>query len=77
MTSLIIDPRGDDADTRANVISVFCDDERRPLFEGASVWRGRLHRTGDDWQVSAFSLSLVWSRGTFPVALEGQPASDQ
>jgi len=66
VTGVIVDPDGDDADVRANVVATFCDEERRPILEGASVWRGRLRRSDDDWQVSEFSLDLVWSRGSMP-----------
>jgi SnoaL-like domain len=66
VTGVIVDPHGDDADVRANVMAIFCDAEHRPTLEGGSVWRGRLRRAGDDWQVSAFSLDLVWSRGSVP-----------
>ena len=66
VTGVIVDPHGDDADVRANVMAVFCDEERRPTLEGGSVWRGRLRRSGDDWQVSEFSLDLAWSRGSIP-----------
>ena len=66
VTGVIVDPAGDDAEVRANVVATFCDDEHRPVLEGASVWRGRLRRTGNDWQVSEFSLDLVWSRGSIP-----------
>jgi hypothetical protein len=68
VTGVIVDPHGDDADVRANVVATFCDEEHRPALEGASVWRGRLRRSGNDWQVSEFSLNLVWSRGTIPAA---------
>lgn len=66
VTGVIVDSHGDDADVRANVVAAFCDEERRPVLEGASVFRGRLRRRGDDWQVSEFSLCLVWSRGSIP-----------
>jgi SnoaL-like domain len=68
VTGVIVDPHGDDAHVRANIVATFCDEEHRPALEGASVWRGRLRRSGDDWQVSEFSLDLVWSRGTIPAA---------
>ena len=68
VTGVIVDPHGDDADVRANVVASFCVEEPRPALEGASVWRGRLRRSGNDWQVSEFSLNLVWSRGTIPAA---------
>jgi hypothetical protein len=68
LTGVIVDPHGDDADVRANVVATFCDEEHRPTLEGASVWRGRLRRSGDDWQVSEFSLNLAWSCGTIPAA---------
>lgn len=66
VTGVIVDPHGDDADIRANVAATFCDEEHRPTLEGASVWRGRLRRSGDHWQVSEFSLTLVWTRGSIP-----------
>jgi SnoaL-like domain len=67
VTGVIVDPRGeDDADVRANVVAAFCDEEHRPALEGGSVWRGRLRRSGGAWQVSQFSLSLVWTRGAMP-----------
>src|ERR1700722_17012245 len=66
VTGVIVDPHGDDADVRANVMAIFCDEEHRPALEGGSVWRGRLRRSGDDWQVSEFSLSLTWSPGSMP-----------
>ncbi|MCM3922139.1 nuclear transport factor 2 family protein [Frankia sp. AiPs1] len=66
VTGVIVDPHGDDADVRANVVATFCDAEHRPTLEGASVWRGRLRRCDDDWQVSEYSLDLVWSRGSMP-----------
>ena len=66
VTGVIVDPHGDAADVRANVVATFCDEEHRPTLEGASVWRGRLRRSGNDWQVSDFSLDLVWSRGSIP-----------
>ena len=68
VTGVIVDPDEDDADVRANVVATFCDEEHRPVLEGASVWRGRLRRTGHDWQVSAFSLDLIWSRGSIPAS---------
>jgi hypothetical protein len=70
VTGVIVDPHGDDADVRANIAAIFCDDQHRPALEGASVWRGRLRLSGDGWQVSEFSLSLVWSRRTIPAAGE-------
>lgn len=66
VTGVIVEPHGDDADVRANVMAIFCDEENRPTLEGGSVWRGRLRRSGADWQVSEFSLDLVWSRGSIP-----------
>jgi hypothetical protein len=66
VTGVIVDPHGDDANVRANVMAIFCDEEHRPALEGGSVWRGRLRRSGDDWQVSEFSLNLTWSRGSIP-----------
>jgi hypothetical protein len=67
VTGVIVDPRGDDsADVRANVVATFCDAEHRPTLEGASVWRGRLRRCGEQWRVSEFSLGLVWTRGAMP-----------
>lgn len=68
VTGVIVDPHGDDADVRANVVATFCDEEHRPILEGASVWRGRLRRSDHHWQVSAFSLDLVWSRGSIPAS---------
>jgi len=66
VTGVIVDSHGDDADVRANVVATFCDEEHRLILAGASVWRGRLRRSGNDWQVSGFSLDLVWSRGSIP-----------
>ncbi|WP_194897840.1 nuclear transport factor 2 family protein [Catenulispora pinisilvae] len=68
VTGVIVAPREDDADAdvRANIVATFCDDQHRPTLEGGSVWRGRLRRRGDDWQVCEFSLDLVWSRGEIP-----------
>jgi hypothetical protein len=66
VTGVIAVPHGDDADVRANIVATFCDEEHRPTLEGGSVWRGRLRRSGIDWQVSEFSLDLVWSRGSIP-----------
>jgi hypothetical protein len=68
VTGVIVDPSGDDASVRANVVAAFCDDAHQPALEGASVWRGRLRRSADGWQVSQFSLSLVWTRGTLPAS---------
>jgi hypothetical protein len=68
VTGVIVDRHGDDASVRANVVATFCDEEHRPTLEGASVWRGRLRRAGDDWQVSEFSLSLIWTRGSLPAS---------
>ncbi len=68
VTGVIVDARADDADVRANVVAFFGDEDHRPVLEGASVWRGRLHRSADGWQVSEFSLDLVWSRGSLPTA---------
>jgi hypothetical protein len=66
VTGVIVVPHGDDAGVRANVTATFCDAEHHPAIEGGSVWRGRLRRSGDGWQVSEFSLDLVWSRGSIP-----------
>ena len=66
VTGVIVDSHGDDAEVRANVVALFCDEERHPALEGGSVWRGRLRRSGADWRVSEFSLDLVWSRGSMP-----------
>ncbi len=66
VAGVIVDSHGDDADVRANVVAFFGDEEHRPILEGASVWRGRLRRSAEEWQVSAFSLDLVWSRGSIP-----------
>ena len=66
VTGVLVDARGDDADVRANVVATFCDEQHRPTLEGASVWRGRLRRSGAAWQVSQFSLGLVWTRGSLP-----------
>jgi hypothetical protein len=68
VTGVIVDPCGEDANVRANVVAVFCDGAHRPTLEGGSVWRGRLHRSDQGWQVSEFSLGLVWTRGSLPAA---------
>lgn len=66
VAGVIVVPQGDDAVVRANVVGTFCDEEHRPTVEGGSVWRGRLRRSGDDWQICELSLDLVWSRGSIP-----------
>ena len=66
VTGVIVDPHGDDADVRANVVATFCDDAHRPTLTGGSVWRGRLRRSDRGWQVSEFSLDLVWTLGSLP-----------
>ena len=66
VTGVIVDPNGNDADVRANVVAFFGDEEHRPTLEGASVWRGRLHRSDDDWQLSEVNIDMVWTRGSMP-----------
>jgi SnoaL-like domain len=66
VTGVIVDSNGNDADVRANVVAFFGDEEHRPTLEGASVWRGRLHRSDDDWQLSEVNIDMVWTRGSMP-----------
>ena|ERR1700679_940864 len=66
VTGVIVDPDGNDADVRANVVAFFGDEDHRPTLEGASVWRGRLHRSNDDWQLSEVNIDMVWTRGSMP-----------
>ncbi len=66
VTGVIVDAHGAEAEVRANVMAIFCNEEHHPTLEGGSVWRGRLRRAGDNWQVSEFSLNLTWSRGALP-----------
>jgi hypothetical protein len=66
VTGVIVDSNGNDADVRANVVAFFGDEEHRPTLEGASVWRGRLHRSDDDRQLSEVNIDMVWTRGSMP-----------
>jgi hypothetical protein len=68
VSSVVVQVDGDEGTLRGNIVAVFCDAEHRPVFEGASVWRGRLHRAADGWRVAKFTMAPVWSRGTFPGA---------
>jgi hypothetical protein len=66
LSGLVVDVDDEEATLRGNVVSIFCDAEQRPAFEGGSVWRGRLHRAADGWRVAEFTISPVWSRGMPP-----------
>ena len=68
VAGVIVDPQGQDANVRANVVAFFGDEEHRPTLEGSSVWRGRLRRSGDDWQLSELNIEMVWTRGSLPTA---------
>ena len=64
VSGLVVALDGSAATVRANVVAVFCDVQRNPVFEGASIWRGVLHRDAGGWRVAEFTMELVWSRAT-------------
>ena len=72
VTGVIVDVDETGADMRANVVAFFGDENHEPLLEGASIWRGRLRRSGDTWQVSAVIIESVWTRGAMPIVEEAR-----
>lgn len=68
VTGVIVDEDGDEADVRANVTAFFGDDQRQPILEGSSIWRGRLRRSSGRWQLARVDIESVWTRGQMPTA---------
>jgi hypothetical protein len=66
VTGLIIDREGDRAELRANLVAVFADHDRAPVYELGGVWRGQAELHDGGWRISGFTIVPTWQRGTRP-----------